>query len=227
MTRAAAAAAVVGALVAALVGALAAPAAAAAAGGRLANNGTIRGVPLLAPDAAYKHSRLRPGPPDDAGRRPGTSTRCCTATEGRPVLLACAAAADVIVSVEVADYGTPTGYCGAYGRGACTSGDTALQRVRERCVGQSTCEFVAGDEEWVGPDPCPGTGKALVLQWTCSDGPAPAPTPVVAPTPLRTSGRYIVDATGQRMKMAAVNWCTCAAGRAGVEAAVWRWPLMR
>jgi len=139
------------------------------------------------------------------------------ATEGRPVLLACATAGNVIVSVEVADYGTPTGYCGAYGRGTCTSGDTALQRIRERCVGQSTCELVV-DEEWVGPDPCPGTGKALVLQWTCSDGPAPEPTPVVAPLPLSTSGRYIVDATGQRMKMAAVNWCTWPG--ASMEAAV-------
>jgi hypothetical protein len=134
------------------------------------------------------------------------STRCCEARDGVRAQLACADAGSVIASVDVADYGTPLGYCGAFARGACSGGDALLARLRASCVGLATCPFTV-TEELVGPDPCPGTGKKLALQWTCSPGTTPPPAPLPGPTPLRTRGRYIVDANGQRVKLAAVNWC--------------------
>lgn len=44
----------------------------------------------------------------------------------------------------------------------------------------------------------------LALAASCSS--APEPHPLAPPTPLSTSGRYIVDAEGARVKLASINW---------------------
>lgn len=81
--------------------------------------------------------------------------------------LACARPDAVIHSIDFAAYGTPSGSCGAYRRGACDASN-ASAIVARLCVGRNRCS-IAADTATFG-DPCYGTVKQLVVQARCSDG---------------------------------------------------------
>eukprot|EP00002_Diphylleia_rotans_P037177 TRINITY_DN827_c0_g4_i1.p1 TRINITY_DN827_c0_g4~~TRINITY_DN827_c0_g4_i1.p1 ORF type:complete len:507 (-),score=96.68 TRINITY_DN827_c0_g4_i1:158-1678(-) len=131
-----------------------------------------------------------------------SSTRCCMANEGHPFTMSCTPGT-VIDSVTFASYGDSQGYCGRYSLGSCHA--SASKVALERCVGQQECSFSVTNEMF-GGDPCPGAGKYLTAQWTCRGSEVRFSQPLDGVPPLSTSGRFIVDSTSRRVKMAAVNW---------------------
>lgn len=132
-----------------------------------------------------------------------SNVRCCLGDENRPFALDCPPGT-TIAQVTTASYGNPSGYCGQWTLGSC---HTDVHNVIEaQCVGRSHCEFVPSDSFFGVPDICPEGSKRLAVQWQC--GGTVNRTTVILPAipPLSTRGRYIVDATGSRVKLAGVNW---------------------
>ena len=79
--------------------------------------------------------------------------------------------------------------------------------ISRLCLGKSFCEFLPTDELFQVAD-CADLGtKRLAAQWTCGGQVSRESVPLVGVPPLSTSGRFIVDTTGTRVKLAGVNWC--------------------
>lgn len=141
-----------------------------------------------------------------------TPLHCCAATERKQIMLACDAAADdVIESVPLATWGRMPSeriVCGdeAATQPTCTS-DVSSQ-FRAACVGRSSCIL---DDTMLG-DGCSEIvpkEAVVVVRWVCKSDTNPLPSARTAqfpPLPLRTEGRFVVDATGQRVRLKGVNW---------------------
>ena len=80
--------------------------------------------------------------------------------------LACSDAG-AVMSVDFADYGTPTGACGAWARGACSAAN-ASAIVKGLCEGKGACAIPFTTE--IFGDPCLNTFKYGVVQARCSSG---------------------------------------------------------
>jgi hypothetical protein len=94
--------------------------------------------------------------------------------------LSCADAGATL-AVSFAAYGTPTGACPAFARGACDAAGAAAA-VRAACDNRSSCVVFPNTTSF--GDPCFGTAKLLAVVASCSsgagaaacsDGPPPAP----------------------------------------------------
>lgn len=83
------------------------------------------------------------------------------------LVLGCSGASATISAFQFASYGNPTGSCGGYSLGSCNAANsTAI--VEAACVGQHACTVWPNTTTF--GDPCFGTAKTLVVQFTCSDG---------------------------------------------------------
>jgi hypothetical protein len=103
--------------------------------------------------------------------------------------LTCADAGSTINSILFASYGTPTGTCPSWTRGACDEANTTAI-VKAACLGQSSCNVVAGPPQF--SDPCYNVVKYLDVVATCtgsSGGFQPtASAPVYAQAYRETAG---------------------------------------
>lgn len=98
---------------------------------------------------------------------PGIQACGMATNEGDNAIVTCPAG-KIIVDIVFAEYGTPTGTCGAFNHSAtCGKGDS-LDRVRAECVGKSTCT-VPSTYTWFGGDPCYGVYKHTYIQAACSE----------------------------------------------------------
>ncbi|XP_047090032.1 beta-galactosidase 6-like [Lolium rigidum] len=84
---------------------------------------------------------------------------------GPALRLECPKAGQVISSIKFASFGTPSGTCGNYNHGECSSSQ-ALAVAREACVGVSSCS-VPVSAKYFG-DPCTGVTKSLAVEAACS-----------------------------------------------------------
>jgi len=107
----------------------------------------------------------------NSGPPPQTSGSLCgEAGEGWPLTLT-APAGMVLLSIDFASYGTPTGTCGAYALSNCHT-PTAKAVLEAACLGRNGCTVLASNSSF--GDPCFGTVKWLRVQ--ASYGSAPTPT---------------------------------------------------
>ncbi|XP_062210627.1 beta-galactosidase 6-like [Phragmites australis] len=84
---------------------------------------------------------------------------------GPALHLECPKAGQVISSIKFASFGTPSGTCGSYSHGECSSSQ-ALAVVQKACIGVSNCS-VPVSSNYFG-DPCSGVTKSLVVEAACS-----------------------------------------------------------
>uniref|UniRef100_A0A0A9EI89 beta-galactosidase n=1 Tax=Arundo donax TaxID=35708 RepID=A0A0A9EI89_ARUDO len=84
---------------------------------------------------------------------------------GPALHLECPTAGQAISSIKFASFGTPSGTCGSYSHGKCSSSQ-ALAVVQEICIGVSSCS-VPVSSNYFG-DPCIGVTKSLVVEAACS-----------------------------------------------------------
>ncbi|ONL96141.1 Beta-galactosidase [Zea mays] len=84
---------------------------------------------------------------------------------GPALRLECPKEGQVISSVKFASFGTPSGTCGSYSHGECSS-TQALSIVQEACIGVSSCS-VPVSSNYFG-NPCTGVTKSLAVEAACS-----------------------------------------------------------
>ncbi|XP_043696699.1 beta-galactosidase 8 [Telopea speciosissima] len=83
-----------------------------------------------------------------------------------PVLqLECPFPSQVISSIKFASFGTPSGTCGSFRHGQCTSAKS-LAIVQEACIGSKSCSLGVSIDTF--GDPCVGVTKSLAVEATCS-----------------------------------------------------------
>uniref|UniRef100_A0A0D9VS16 beta-galactosidase n=1 Tax=Leersia perrieri TaxID=77586 RepID=A0A0D9VS16_9ORYZ len=92
--------------------------------------------------------------PQQNAQRPGPSLRLECPREGQ-----------VISNIKFASFGTPSGTCGNYNHGECSSSQ-ALAVVQEACVGMSNCSVSLSSKNF--GNPCSGVTKSLVVEAACS-----------------------------------------------------------
>lgn len=103
-----------------------------------------------------------------------TNPFCGSVENGDTLYLACADPGATINAIQFASYGTPTGACGSYAKGACDAANsTAI--VTAACVGKNTCSVFAMTP--VFGDPCCECARTRV------EVPARAPSPPGGPPP--------------------------------------------
>lgn len=96
-----------------------------------------------------------------------TDAICGEAIEGTTLALGCPAGS-VITNITYASYGKPTGTCDTgFSNSSCHAGG-ALQKVKDACLGKTTCGIDAKNTVFV--DPCSGQQKKLVVQAVCTSG---------------------------------------------------------
>ncbi|KAG0523025.1 hypothetical protein BDA96_07G088200 [Sorghum bicolor] len=84
----------------------------------------------------------------------------------RPELrLECPKDGQVISSIKFASFGTPSGTCGSYSHGECSS-TQAISVVQEACIGVSNCS-VPVSSNYFG-NPWTGVTKSLAVEAACS-----------------------------------------------------------
>lgn len=79
-----------------------------------------------------------------------------------------------IAAVTFADYGGPTGFCGALVSNASCTSPTAKAAVAAACVGRPSCTLTSNDETF-GPAPCGAAHAVLAVQVACAT-PVPVAT---------------------------------------------------
>ncbi|KAM3314416.1 hypothetical protein ACQJBY_033325 [Aegilops geniculata] len=84
---------------------------------------------------------------------------------GPALRLECPKEGQVISSIKFASFGTPSGTCGSYSHGECSSSQ-ALAVSQEACVGVSSCSVPVSAKNF--GDPCRGVTKSLVVEAACS-----------------------------------------------------------
>ncbi|KAF7041925.1 hypothetical protein CFC21_051647 [Triticum aestivum] len=84
---------------------------------------------------------------------------------GPALRLECPKEGQVISSIKFASFGTPSGTCGSYSHGECSSSQ-ALAVAQEACVGVSSCSVPVSAKNF--GDPCRGVTKSLVVEAACS-----------------------------------------------------------
>ncbi|KAF8085624.1 hypothetical protein N665_0656s0003 [Sinapis alba] len=83
-----------------------------------------------------------------------------------PVLsLKCPVSTQVISSINFASFGTPTGTCGSFSHGPCSS-SRSLSIVQKACVGSRSCKIEVSTR--VFGEPCRGVVKSLAVEASCS-----------------------------------------------------------
>ncbi|KAG0477576.1 hypothetical protein HPP92_012295 [Vanilla planifolia] len=83
-----------------------------------------------------------------------------------PVLnLECQYPNQVISSVKFASFGTPTGECGSFSHGGCSS-SAALDIVKQECLGSKSCSISVSTKKF--GDPCKKLIKSLAVEVVCS-----------------------------------------------------------
>lgn len=88
--------------------------------------------------------------------------------ENAVLTLQCAAGTGTISSIAFADFGTPSGTCGNYTHGSCTTASAAAT-VAKLCAGKTSCAVNASNAVF-GSDPCYGTAKSLAVTGVgCTD----------------------------------------------------------
>ncbi|KAL6907545.1 hypothetical protein ACP4OV_002584 [Aristida adscensionis] len=92
--------------------------------------------------------------PQQKMQRPGPALR-----------LECPKSGQVISSIKFASFGTPSGTCGSFNHGECSSSQ-ALAVVQEACIGVSSCSMPVSSESF--GDPCSGITKSLAVEAACS-----------------------------------------------------------
>ncbi|KAG0514109.1 hypothetical protein BDA96_10G161800 [Sorghum bicolor] len=70
----------------------------------------------------------------------------------------------VINSIKFASFGTPSGTCGSYSHGECSS-TQALSVVQEACIGVSSCSMPMSSNYF--GKPCTGVTKSLTVEAAC------------------------------------------------------------
>ncbi|KAJ0238888.1 Beta-galactosidase 8 [Hirschfeldia incana] len=84
----------------------------------------------------------------------------------RPVLsLTCPVPTQAISSINFASFGTPTGSCGSFSHGRCSSA-RSLSVVQKACVGSRSCKVEVSTR--VFGEPCRGVVKSLAVEASCS-----------------------------------------------------------
>lgn len=133
---------------------------------------------------------------------------CCATFNNRPLLLACDAATDdVITDITHATYGEKPSeriVCGDETLPACTS--DVKDEVKALCVGKKSCSVDATmlGEGCAGKQP---DETVVAVRWVCTHDHTPmqGDTPLPA-VPLKADGGLIVDANGKRVRLKGVNW---------------------
>ncbi|CAN7051306.1 hypothetical protein IGI04_027212 [Brassica rapa subsp. trilocularis] len=83
-----------------------------------------------------------------------------------PVLsLKCPVSTQVISSIRFASFGTPTGSCGSFSHGRCSSA-RSLSVVQKACVGSRSCKVEVSTR--VFGEPCHGVVKSLAVEAVCA-----------------------------------------------------------
>ena len=137
-----------------------------------------------------------------ASARAAGPSFCGTCANGGPppmqntqLSLSCSAPGATIAAISFASYGTPTGACPAFAKGACDA-PTSLAVVTAACVGRAACSVYPNTTTF--PDPCFGTAKELRVVAACTAGagagacstPPPPPPP---PPPANFSALVSLD----------------------------------
>ncbi|KAG8096735.1 hypothetical protein GUJ93_ZPchr0013g37037 [Zizania palustris] len=92
--------------------------------------------------------------PQQKMKRPGPALRLECFREGQ-----------IISNIKFASFRSPSGTCGNYNHGECSSSQ-ALAIVQEVCVGVSSCNVPVSSKNF--GDPCTGVTKSLVVEAVCS-----------------------------------------------------------
>ena len=100
------------------------------------------------------------------------------APENAPVALSCASG--VFTKVDFASFGTPTGACGAFAKGACDAANTSAV-VAAACLGKAACSIDVSTS--VFGDPCFNTLKHFDAALTCSSAGAKPVVTIEAAVP--------------------------------------------
>ncbi|XP_040991166.1 beta-galactosidase 8 [Juglans microcarpa x Juglans regia] len=82
------------------------------------------------------------------------------------VLLECPSPGQVISSIKFASFGTPSGTCGGYSHGQCSS-RRALSIVQKACIGSKSCSIGVSVNTF--GDPCKGVTKSLAVEASCTE----------------------------------------------------------
>ena len=103
---------------------------------------------------------------------------CGCANDGGAVQFGCAGGG-TINAVAFAAVGNPAGACGSFTRGSCDGTPAkAIAYVAKQCMGKANCTLSADINTFNGgADPCPGVGKHVEVQVTCSTLQPPPPPP--------------------------------------------------
>ena len=89
----------------------------------------------------------------------GTEPHC---DHSDALTLTCAPGSGVIQSIDFAEWGTPTGVCGAFQPGGCNA-TASYQVVASQCVGKPSCSIMP-NRDLFGTDPCYGQTKTLAVE---------------------------------------------------------------
>lgn len=89
-----------------------------------------------------------------------------TRRKTRPtVSLECPYPNQIISSIKFASFGTPSGKCGSFSHGQCTS-TRALSVVQKACLGSKSCRIRVSVDMF--GDPCVGVKKSLAVEASCT-----------------------------------------------------------
>ncbi|KAJ4726013.1 Beta-galactosidase [Melia azedarach] len=87
-------------------------------------------------------------------------------TKSGPTLsLECPFPNQVISKIKFVSYGTPSGTCGSFSRGRCSS-SRALSIVEKACIGSKSCSIGVSTNTF--GDPCKGVMKSLAVEASCT-----------------------------------------------------------
>ena len=111
--------------------------------------------------------------PASSGFVGGMRKECMGCNAADALVLSCATG--VIERIDFAEWGTPSGACGAFTTGACPGNSTLVHSiVAKACLGKSSCALMPDRKLW-GADPCYGKQKVLAVQASgCTPKPAEA-----------------------------------------------------
>ncbi|GER57705.1 beta-galactosidase [Striga asiatica] len=87
-------------------------------------------------------------------------------TLGPTMALGCPSPDQVISRIKFASYGTPSGKCGSFSHGQCSS-QNARSIVEQACIGSRSCNIGVSVDTF--GEPCAGVAKSLAVEAYCSD----------------------------------------------------------
>jgi len=102
--------------------------------------------------------------PTSAPTSAPTSLSVCASVNENSVATISCPSSTVVSTINFASYGTPTGFCGAFSKGSCDSGNS-MPVVAGACLNKATCTILAQNS--VFGDPCRNTLKRLYIHAVC------------------------------------------------------------